>query len=455
MLSDLPPELLLLIADHLASYKNTLRLASCCRQLHALLGPRAYTTLTFDNFIVGHLSCLVSTLARSPQYARAVRILQFKGLVRPDPYHKVRYDRDAIQPTVKKAALCQKEFTQWEHDLENGKDSDPWLTALLLLLPNLEQLEMTWEYPVNYMTNIIHRVTQDPHNTTLSRLKEVSFFSGDIGCVLPSYYVRRFLHLPSLRRFTVDQLWDGCSSDRDLDDRDLHNKGPNPGGFSNVTHLHLHRSYSRTGLLALTRAPKRLESFLYDNSAENNSLEPLNSATLYSALRKYRDSLQHITVSADPWTPSSDTGFGGSFIDFTTLKKLRLRALVILDWRGFKGAGARNKLPDVLPASLESLAIDAFHECDCAYLATSLEAFIRDVKSHAPNLATLEIEGQIHEKFWLRNGWRNAQPRPVPRIETKYLEMTRCLAVLCREASIQFRLRDRLAEEIIKRRFGV
>lgn len=455
MLSDLPPELLLLIADHLAGYKDTLRLASCCRRLRALLGPHAYTMLTFDDFILGHLSRLVSTIARSPRYARSVRILQFKGLVRPDPYHQIRYDRDAIQPIVKKAALSQKKFTEWESDLRDEKESDPWITALLLLLPNLEQLEMTWEYPSKYMRNMIHRATQDPGNTTLARLKEVSFVWGHIGCVLPSHYVHRFLHLPSLRRFTVHLLWDGRDPDADLDDRGLHDKEPKPGDFSNVTHLHLHSSYCRTALPDLITALKRLESFLYENSAQNSSMEPLNSAALYTALRKHRDSLQDITVSASLWSPGSDTGFGGSFIDFTALKKLRLRARVILDWKGFKGAGARNTFLDVLPASLESLAIEAFHECDCAYLTTYLEAFIRDFKSHTPNLATLEIEGQMHDDVPLRNRRGNAQTRPGPRIETKYLEMRRYLAALCREARVQFQFQDRLAEEMIKRTFGI
>ncbi|KAL4780705.1 hypothetical protein BJX76DRAFT_337291 [Aspergillus varians] len=137
--------------------------------------------------------------------------------------------------------------------------------------------------------------------------------------------------------------------------------------------------------------------------------------------------------------------FMGSFVDFVALKKLRLRGQNILDWPNQYGEGGRNVLSDVLPVSLESLIIEAFDECDSVGLTTHLENLVRgvEVRIHCPNLGVLEIKGQMCKTYDYPGVW----PKPLPKMEPKYPEMTANLAALCRSAGIQFRLWDPWQEE--------
>ncbi|KAL4918737.1 hypothetical protein BDW62DRAFT_200624 [Aspergillus aurantiobrunneus] len=464
MLSNLPPEILLLIAGHLPSYRDTLRLASCCHQIHRLLAPHAYTTLTLDNSGLRHLSRLVHTLARNPQLAKAVRALRFTDSSCSHPPHTLYYDRGTIQPFIESIASSSDELVTWEKDLKAGIDTDPWVTLLLLLVPNLEELGLTFEYPSAYLRKTIQRVTQDSGNLTLGRLKEVTFGWWDTEGGLPSSYVRPFFRLPSLRRFTGHMLRDGYTEDDDecsdsYEDEEAEGEArvaryPLDEHFSNITHLHLHYSNSANGLPDLISAPKRLVSFAYEHSGQNGDLDPINPAAFYSSLRKHKESLEEITVCEDTWSYSVadplDAQFVGSFTDFTALKRLRLRGQNILDWKDTKGAGARNTLSDVLPVSLESLTIEAFDECDNANLTIYLETFVRNVKSHCPNLVVLEIKGRMREKDPSTTNWNYTWPRPVPGITPSYLEMTGYVASLCREANIRFQLRDPIIEHIVE-----
>ncbi|KAL4974610.1 hypothetical protein BDW66DRAFT_152779 [Aspergillus desertorum] len=266
MISALPSEILLLIASHLTSSTDTLRLASCCQQFHALLTPQAYTILELGDGRLWHISRLTHTLARNPQLAKAVRILRLgdEAISCEHNQDALYYDDNTIDPLLEAATSSSKQLAAWKKQLQADVGDDPWIAILLPLLANLEELKMVMHWPSTYTRRMLQRTTQDSNNTALNRLMEVSVKWWDTEGGLPTSYVFPFFRLPSLRGFTGTMLQDGRYEDEHLylddpdyeeeeDDEDVEAKEaryPGAERFSNVTRLHLHYSNSeaRTSL---------------------------------------------------------------------------------------------------------------------------------------------------------------------------------------------------------------
>ncbi|KAL5001562.1 hypothetical protein BDV10DRAFT_182461 [Aspergillus recurvatus] len=287
----------------------------------------------------------------------------------------------------------------WETALKSEySGADAWIAVLLPSLPNLE-LAMTFYWPSVYTRKMIQRITSRRSDAgvaePLPRLKEATFRWGDTEGGLPSLWILPFFRLLSLRIFRGEQLRDGdrrdevmheeCSDDYEpVDEEESKAKAAESiprQHFSNVTHLHLHYSNSERGFPDLISAPRSLKSFVYEHSGQKGHLDPLNPRGFYESLYKHKDSLAEITVYEDIWSYSVDTDdddddvperrFIGSFADFGVLRKLRLPGQNVLDWMpsnpdtGMRvGAGARNTLAEIPPASLECLTIETFNEYD-------------------------------------------------------------------------------------------
>ncbi|KAL3470867.1 hypothetical protein BJX99DRAFT_263808 [Aspergillus californicus] len=463
MISGLPHEILLLISSHLASPADTLRLASCCQKFHDLLTPEVYNTVQLEDGREWHMSRLTHTLARNPQLAKLVRSLRHSDGAISCYHHGAYYDDKTIHPLLEAATPCSKELATWEKQLKADVGDDPWLAILLPLLTNLEELEMVIHWPSSYTRKMLQRITQGPPNPCLARLREVSVRFWDTEGGLRTSYVYPFFRLPSLRGFTGNMLQDGRFEGEDLhrDESDYESdyegdeakEAAYPGSecFSTVTRLHVHYSNSEKGLPDLISAPKRLESFVYEYNGSTGEYTPFDARAFYGSLCKHRESLAEITLCEDIWSYSVDepvdVKFVGSFKDFTALRKLRLRGQNILDWEE-SGSGFKNTLSDVLPESLESLIIESFDECDSVGLTAELETLVRNINSTCPNLAVLEIKGHIEKPAPLTTlNQEITWPHPVPELADDYIEMTACLASLCRQARIRFRLWSPIMEE--------
>ncbi|KAL4875534.1 hypothetical protein BJY04DRAFT_223890 [Aspergillus karnatakaensis] len=467
MLSTIPREILLLIASQLSVPRDVLHLASCCHQFHALLTPEAYSTLRLKDSSLLHLTRLTHTLARNLNLASAVRSLRFTDDVDlgSSQYFVAHYDRDTIYPLLEAATSSPDELAAWEKLLAEKHDSegDPWMAVLLPLLPNLEELVMTVHYPSLYTRRMIQRATQNPENTILTKLRDITASWWDTENGLPSSYVLPFFRLPSLRRFTGHMIEDGRFEDQNMHDDDpdyeIYEEEDHeikeekyyaaPGNFSNVTHLHLYNSNSARGLPDLIGAAKRLESFVYMYNGSVGEYDPFDPPAFYKSLRKHKDSLQEITLCETPYAFSVgdplEFQFIGSFADFTALKSLRLRSFNILRWNEEDAMGSTNSLFDVLPPSLNSLTIEDFNKHDGPSLLAQLEDLIRDRKSHFPYLKHLELRGEMREPVRditpFMSGVLVARVEPL-RMAGEFLDMSKVLANLCREAGVRFLFGD-------------
>ncbi|KAL6232686.1 hypothetical protein BDW75DRAFT_242709 [Aspergillus navahoensis] len=470
MLSTVPRKILLLIAGHLPSPKDTLSLAASCHTFHAFLTPYAFTILDLDKLKLSHISRLTHVLVRNPQLSRAVLALRI-GDVGCSQSSEILYEPDTMRPLLEAATATvpatspstSRKVQSWEEALKSeNSDADPWVAVLLLLLPNLEELAMSIHWPSTYTRNMIQRATSRRDDTDvaqpLSRLREVTFRWWDTESGLPSSWILPFFRLPRLRIFRGEMLCDGDRQDEVLHEEysddyehveeaeegskaEVANSLPREH-FSNVTHLHLHYGNSERGFPDLISASRSLKSFVYEHSGQNGGLDPLNPRGFYESLYRHKDSLVDITVCEDMWSYSVESNdddapekqFIGSFADFGVLRKLRLPGQNVLDWMPPSpdtemrvGAGARNTLAEILPVSLECLTIEAFQECDSVSLTGYLEDFVR---GHCPKLRVLEIKGR--GRCWD--------------------EILANLAEMCRRRGIMFRSWDPVEEYFIKQK---
>ncbi|KAL3436874.1 hypothetical protein BDV09DRAFT_183830 [Aspergillus tetrazonus] len=291
-------------------------------------------------------------------------------------------------------------------------------------------------------------------NMPLLNLREItvewSYAQGGIGTdhILPIF------QFPSLRSFHGKMIRDADSNGDDDYEFDVAEYIPGDAGSSSVTHIDLRSSCSRKGFSDLINAPKRLESFVFEHSNDPNQSEDDNlyASRFYSALRKHRNSLQEIVLAYDELT-DDDYGWDyvGSFVDFTTLKKLRLRSTSILDWEQWGGWEklSKNTLEDVLPPSLETLIIDGMQSAQMKTLANEFAILLSGGNPHCPNLRYVEITSD-----WMSEEQStevsNLRPRPIPDMLPEYASFKDTIESLCFGAGVEFCLRDLHVEHIIR-----
>ncbi|KAL4981204.1 hypothetical protein BDW66DRAFT_164092 [Aspergillus desertorum] len=295
-------------------------------------------------------------------------------------------------------------------------------------------------------------------NMPLSNLREITVECWDAQGGIGTYHVLPIFRLPSLRSFHGKMICDGDNNDdSNNDDNEFDAAGYTPGntGSSGVTHIDLRSSCSRKGFADLINAPKRLESFVFEHSDDPNHSEDENvyASRFYPPLYKHRNSLQEIVMAYDESTGGEYYGWDyvGSFVDFTALKKLRLRSTSILDWEQW-GAGEeapKNTLKDVLPSSLETLIIDGMQGAQMEELANGFAILLSDENPHCPFLRYVEITSDwMSEEQSTEES--NLRPRPIPDMLPEYASFKDTIESLCSGAGVKFCLRDLHVEHIIE-----
>ncbi|CEJ55177.1 hypothetical protein PMG11_01448 [Penicillium brasilianum] len=454
MLSMLPAELLLSIASYLDSHTDILRLASCCRTFYPLLLPGVYLSLDLIEHSNGHLSHLVHTLASKPALAQEVRTLRISNGWRPTS--GVRYEREVILPVLESALGPAGTLFTWDRKLQNRERNDAWTVLLLALLPNLEDLVLEVHDFPSYTLEWMSRIAQE-EGSSLSRLRNFTVLCSEVDGGISSSHFLPILRHPSLRSFCGHMICDGGSTDDEYAEDEAFDAAsyvPDNLRYSNVTHNRLESCCSRRGFADLIGAPKSLESFILvhsDNPTHADS-ESMYATRYYPPLHRHRETLQKLTLTHD-YAPyhCDDYDYVGSFVEFSALKELRLRASHILDWyRDWSENKPRNTLSDILPLSLESLTIDGQETQHTFELAKEFQDLLSRGKYRCPNLTYLEIKG-----YWMHveqsTEESNARPRPIPALLEEFAVFKAELESLCSAVGVGFRLRDLHIEEIIER----
>ncbi|KAL4812115.1 hypothetical protein BDW67DRAFT_170711 [Aspergillus spinulosporus] len=294
-------------------------------------------------------------------------------------------------------------------------------------------------------------------NLPLLNLREITVECLDAQGGIRTDHILPIFRLPSLRSFHGKMICEADNDDSNDDDNEFDVAGYIPGhaGSFSVTHIDLRSSCSQKGFADLINAPNRLESFVFEHSDDPNQSEDENvyASRFYPPLHKHRNSLQEIVLAYDESTADEYDGWDyvGSFVDFTALKKLRLRSTSILDWEQ-SGAGERtskNTLKDVLPPSLETLVIDGMQRAQMEELANAFAILLSAGNLHCPYLRYVEITSDwMSEEQSTEES--NLRPRPIPDMLPEYASFKDTIESLCSGAGVEFCLRDLHVEHIIK-----
>ncbi|KAL3446954.1 hypothetical protein BJX65DRAFT_308581 [Aspergillus insuetus] len=421
-LCDLPTEILLVIVDNLDDHEATLDLTSTCRQLHTLLHLGVFRTLEINHKNTKLLSRLTHVFAQDAKCAQIVRTLHFTDGPGRSSRHDTPYDPAIIRPLLELVpGPSGPERATHEANLKAGHNHASWLALLLPLLPNLESLGLILGYLEFYTLELFRTITSANPKTkqytvpVLPHLKHVSARHMNAKYDLRASYIIPFLRLPTVTSFTGRMIRDN----RDTDEIELRESwydkllaaAANTHSpthlvpyepFSNITHLTLEHSTTTRGFADLLYACKALKSFIYTHGYRGG--EPGRAFAprpFYLPLRRHRDSLEELTIcyAAGRFRQFTEVEeeFIGSFAEFPSLRRVRLRAQNLLDFEDGEGMGAENTLFDVLPLSIERLVIEDFEECyDQVHMAGQVKRLIREAGLEGrrfSSLCELEVKG--------------------------------------------------------------
>ncbi|KAL3456378.1 hypothetical protein BJX64DRAFT_270766 [Aspergillus heterothallicus] len=405
LLTDLPSEILLIISKSLPSTRDVLRFASCSHRLWDLLLPQAYSCITINSGCISSLSRLATLLIRKPLLASRVRCLHICPLTHPCKHKcKARYNPGSVDSILSKLRYTENEKEEWNDSLIGYGDAkwdqeDAWWAMLWTMLPNIEELDVSWDYGTEYRERILKRMAP-PHvqfnlGLTLLRLREVtlSVSANDFATWISSEDALLFFRLPALETFSGYHIIEPATNvDDDTDEE-------SPTGFSAVTNIQLHSSNSLNGFIRLSRACAMLKSIVYHHSAITVSERLFDAPAFHKSVSHHKSTLHSISMNGNPgFGMGMGSTFFGSLLDFTTLKNLSIPAMCILDWCQYENAPL-NHVFDVLPASLECLAIEDFHHClDKMDLTKQLEDVLKATPERYPNLRDLNLEGHFCDK---------------------------------------------------------
>ncbi|KAL4861349.1 hypothetical protein BDV12DRAFT_180416 [Aspergillus spectabilis] len=461
MLSDLPAELLLAITSYLDNHTDTLNLAHCCHAFYPLLLPKVFTALDLLKHENGHLSHLAHRLVSNKKLANEVHSLRVYNGFRSTS--TVRYEQSIIQPLLEAIPGPDNSLPTWERVLQDRENNDAWVALLLNVLPNLDNLHVQI-YPFsNYTLSMLARIgsmdRQPGSNLPLSNLRDINVEWWDSEGGIGTNHVLPIFRLPQLRTFTGKMICDGDGGDDDNEDEDDFDAAayiPAQAGYSNVTHITLWASCSRKAFADLIHAPKRLESFVFEHSNEPHFSEDgdLFASRFHPPLYKHRESLQELVLTYDENKSTEHYGweYVGSFVEFTALKKLRLRAASVLDWREEWADLSRvstNTLTDVLPRSLETLIIEDMDSGHMGELGLGFSELVSDGNCHCPNLKYVETNGNWMSKDQTTEE-SNMKPRPIPGLLPEYASFKETVGSLLSRVGVEFFLRDLHVDHIME-----
>ncbi|KAL2857219.1 hypothetical protein BJY01DRAFT_136758 [Aspergillus pseudoustus] len=436
MLTDLPNEILLLVARHLPDTTDVLHFASCSRGMKDLLLPHAYTCVTITSNCISSLSRLATVLSCKPSLGSRVRCLHIGPPARPCKHKcNARYNPSGINSILSKLAYTEEEKHEWNDSLIGRGDSDweqedAWWAILWTLMPNIEELDVTWQYGTDCRERILERVgaLSDRFNvgSTFMKLREVNLKLWCKDVVISGEDALLFFRLPALRKFLGYYILELGANRDDPDEEELQ-------GFSTVTDIELHSSNSSTGFRQLTRACASLKSVVYHHASIRGNTRLLAPPAFYKSLSRHKRTLESISMNGDPgFGMGMGSPYFGSLFNFTALKTLSIPAMCILDWIEV-GNRPLNHVFDVLPVSLERLAIEDFHHCvNKRSLGKQMEDLLKATPERYPSLHYVNIVGHFCDKTRCHS---KIDPEDPP-LDPKIMRIAARLALICMTKSL-------------------
>lgn len=291
-------------------------------------------------------------------------------------------------------ALCynDKNISPWRQYLKEGTRG-AFFCLLLLLLPNLEQIHLTYtSFDDEILENLLEMVAGGIHYpdetsspTALTKLSRV-FLKGPEEVLAPGQIIASLAALPSLRTLIATSFCADSESYPIIDDLGW----PYEQHISGITELNLQSSnVSVASFVQLLGGIKCLKSFTYDCLYGDFYGVPV-SRVIGMLLEHAKASLEFVAFTGRHRYVKRGSC---SFKQFKVLKEIRMHSAYF-----FKNAGAyqstggwvlgdgsrgTKRLVDLLPASIRSVQIDgALESADVALLLEGLTEHKADFVPH-------------------------------------------------------------------------
>ena len=291
-------------------------------------------------------------------------------------YHP-RYPQKMMSRLTQAVAdtIPSDQVSTWNAALERG-DEDPVLALLLLRLPGLSNLKLSFGGTSQCLFQTLRRRMEGPGFSFLSALTtlyiDLEHRHLDPECQAISY----FATLPSLQSMEIQGLY----LEQGFGDRAYHLQPQS----SNITSIIIKRCYIRKRTLHhFLQGFKALRRF----SCDQNFIMVYPVSFHAPLLAHCKASLEYLSLSTD-WEQ-----YMGSLRDFEKLKEVETYASHLLDL----GDSEQQDLAQVLPASIEKVHLHEGIYAGPEDIQNRVLNTAKDKQKHLPNLQELHISRRMHE----------------------------------------------------------
>lgn len=404
MAANFPPEILLLIADHLAWPKDKLRLLRVCRTWYDLLLPKAYEKVGLRGKTDIYL--FARTIQSNPSISQAVR--SFSVEWRSNPYTSgpsMNRDAQPCQEILNRASPSSEHRAKWEEDLVKGCP-DAWLGIIAPYLESVTNIYIVYGGCSEYFFHMVSlAATKDAPFDSQSGLQKVEEFilRKDYDDNKADSYsageLQPFVHLPAMRKMSFHKMGE--------EKRRSHWAFPKPApGTANVKELEFKESNGTYGFSDIITSCAGLESLTYhheDYVQWAGQAWDFHPYEFYKSLSTQKHSLQVLHLHNNGkynymGNVDDDEDFDpqykrfGSLAEFTQLRDLRIPLKTLLQYGMTKTPGV--SLENVLPSSLEHLTLVHYGEEYFGAISGGLTVMALE-RDRFPNLKRVEVKPVI------------------------------------------------------------
>lgn len=412
MASTLPAEILLQILAEVDYFPNKLKLLGVCRHWNTVLCGTVYSRIDFwspELWIP-----LAATLIHSPRLRPLINRIHLTNSYGSESRESGFYDPDVFREFIQLFMDSDDEEKQWEERLDvNGEYA--WLALILLLVPNLQDLNMRWatqRYDQTVLWIVDKMAARSPEEgLPLQNLRRMSARSGDIH---QNFHIDRFipfLKLPSLRTLRLADMHDDNSKQSRPSYFDQYlGLGLKPGRLE-VRELSFQGSNFQHGLSDLLPACIRLEHFEYQHCNQvqwGDTYRSFRCRAFREGLLSQRDCLRVLRlndVGVSRFLDEIDEedeeflqekrvlkeqAWFGSLADFEALERLRIPVCNILD--STDGKEPSMALDQVLPPSLEILVLAKVDYIEYSMLEGQLKQLLQCKATRFPKLQQILLQ---------------------------------------------------------------
>lgn len=406
MLTQLPEEVLWLIAGQLDDQIDRLNLATSCQQLYGQLYPTVFRKVRLCVWYavdrqIERVAQFFYKVVRNPKLASMVQELSLgswdtrSSMAGPASLDS-EFDRDLMERLLQETSTDTQTRAEWMKDLEDGV-TDAWLALLIPRLTNLRKISLVWAHDAFYVYRMFEAASKSK-TPVFSHLEEAWGAHWDTEMGTDTDMMKPFLKFHTMRKIGGFMLYEPEAFDGTEEEEGewtpRNRLETSNIGFSTITDIDLRLTNAADGLQGWIRACKVLKSFRLAEGGSIVSDVASNRERLYSALSDHKTTLRAISITQDPDHVHHDEEDHPPKVSFAEFPSLEILHAPCADVVGLDTEDRPTQsLPDVLPPSLKILSL-CFVDVDLyEWLIEQCESLLD--ANVCPNLESICLESYV------------------------------------------------------------